>query len=577
MQKILVTGASGFVGCAVVKALSQISPAALYVTCRQISDELRSLAATSKQIHIIDGIDLTDISHYHRLPGDLTHVVHCMAHASFAEKDETLLERSNVKATDLLAKHIKLTSGETIVRFLYASTIGVHDRPFLASSEDPLIEDSPLSPSSQYCKTKLDGERHLKEYNIPLVIARLGWIYGPQMRESSHIRTFVHMSLHGNFISRINLPGRIMAGYIDDTGQAIAALLLKDTLAHDTYLVAHSEPVSIGSVFSFSSKILSGKSRSMLPSWVFAPFRFVNRLFPMAIRCVLEDYLVCRTDRLANEGIHLTTPLPLGLRRSIEEGNWGDETVHQMNETVLITGAASGLGQALSEEAHARGYDLCLVDINPAVAEEANQLGAEYKILDLTDSNSVNEATNWRNDVHIVINNAGVGTKHSFHEMSGQAIDEILDLNIGALTRLSWSYLGKFANQGRGVLVNIGSTAHLFSTPTMAPYGGSKAYVNTFTDSLIAEYEEYPDICILGISPSGIRTSFQSNAGVPNETPERLLDPKYVAGKIFDRIEAKRSGNYYIGLSAWIFSLSKRLLSERLHRSITAALFRSYR
>lgn len=325
MKRVLVTGANGFVGRAIVDALLKEPDLQVIVTFRSTGDTLTPFGSANGRVAVLPGIDLTDMGSVARLPAELTYVVHAAALARFEGASDGELYRSNVEGARILLEHLRRTSGRTLERLLFTSTIGVHDRPRFYDSTQPIREDSPCSPVSRYGATKLSAERLIRLSGLPYVIARLAWVYGPTMRRDSHIRVLADMCKRRHPLTRVDFPGRVSVAYVDDLTEALLALLLKKTLGHPVFLVAHPEPVSFGRMFSLFHHLLSRDRkdcRSISLGWAAAPLRLTGPLLPMKLRSLVEDYYVCSVERLEAEGIHLRTPFDKGIHRSVTAGHW---------------------------------------------------------------------------------------------------------------------------------------------------------------------------------------------------------------------------------------------------------------
>src|SRR5688572_25799956 len=98
MTRVLVTGAAGFVGGAVVDALLRHGCTEVVATCRRSSDHLRAALSQHPSLRILDDVDLAVPGDVERLPAELTHVVHAAALAGF-EAEPAALQRANVEAT----------------------------------------------------------------------------------------------------------------------------------------------------------------------------------------------------------------------------------------------------------------------------------------------------------------------------------------------------------------------------------------------------------------------------------------------------------------------------------------------
>lgn len=332
MNRVLVTGASGFVGGAVVEALlARACPATstaprddvrIIATCRQASGALRAIAARHPAVTVLEGIDLAEAAAVARLPGDVTHVVHAAALARFEGQTPSALRAANVTATQHVLRHLEATSRATLQRLLYISTFGVHDRSRLDSGVAPITETSPFAAVSVYGRTKHEAERHVRVSGLPHAIARLSWIYGPGMRDDSHIRVLASMCERGHPLTRVDFPGRVSVAFVRDTASAIVELLLKPRLDHISYLVAHDVPVSFGEMFRTFHRLL-GRGVTLVRAPLGSRIgRVAAPVLPMKLRSLLTDYYVCDPARLRDEGITMPTTFRAGIEQAVSAGGW---------------------------------------------------------------------------------------------------------------------------------------------------------------------------------------------------------------------------------------------------------------
>lgn len=168
------------------------------------------------------------------------------------------------------------------------------------------------------------------------------------------------------------------------------------------------------------------------------------------------------------------------------------------SETVLITGASSGIGLELAKCFAADGCRLILVARNtPALEKLAEELRRENKIeaIVLTADLSLRETPEQifsklsarKISVDVLVNNAGFGLQGAFTELPLQRQLEILQVNIAALTELTGLFLPGMIGRHRGGILNVGSVAGFLPGPNMAVYYASKAFVLSFTEALAEE------------------------------------------------------------------------------------------
>jgi uncharacterized protein len=168
------------------------------------------------------------------------------------------------------------------------------------------------------------------------------------------------------------------------------------------------------------------------------------------------------------------------------------------NETVLITGASSGIGLELAKCFAADSGRLILVARNRDALEKlAEELRHKNKIevivltADLsrpeTPKRIVDELSARKITVDVLVNNAGFGANGAFAEIPLQTQMEMLQVNITALTELTGRFLPGMIQRKRGGILNVGSVAGFVPGPGMAVYYATKAFVLSFTEALAEE------------------------------------------------------------------------------------------
>jgi short-subunit dehydrogenase len=187
-------------------------------------------------------------------------------------------------------------------------------------------------------------------------------------------------------------------------------------------------------------------------------------------------------------------------------------------ETVLITGASSGIGLELAKCFAADKSNLVLVARSTDALEKlAAELRAHFKIqvhvltADLSKPDSsqwiFNETGKAGITVDVLVNNAGFGLQGMFNEMPLARQMEILQVNQTALTALTGLFLPGMIARNRGGVLNVGSIAAFQPGPGMALYFASKAYVQSFTEALAAELSE-THIHVSVLCPGPTSTNF---------------------------------------------------------------------
>jgi hypothetical protein len=188
------------------------------------------------------------------------------------------------------------------------------------------------------------------------------------------------------------------------------------------------------------------------------------------------------------------------------------------SETVLITGASSGIGLELAKCFAADGCKLILVARNTEALENlAEELRRKNKIeaiiltadlsLPETPKRIFEELSAQKIFVDVLVNNAGFGLHDSFAKLPLQGQLEMIQVNITALTELTGLFLPGMIRQNRGGILNVGSVASFVPGPDMAIYYATKAFVLSFTEALAEELSE-TNLNISVLCPGPTETNF---------------------------------------------------------------------
>jgi short-subunit dehydrogenase len=209
--------------------------------------------------------------------------------------------------------------------------------------------------------------------------------------------------------------------------------------------------------------------------------------------------------------------------------------------TALITGASTGIGAVYADRLARRGYDLILVardgaKLDTLAAQLQAATGRKVSTLqaDLTASaglRAVEQRLQEDGSIAMLVNNAGMGATAKLVDSDPQALDDMINLNVLALTRLTRAVVPAMVARGKGTIVNIASIVAVAPELLNGVYGGSKAYVLALTQSMQHELGD-KGIRVQAVLPGAIGTPFWDRAGLPVEhlpsaivmTPESLVD-----------------------------------------------------
>lgn len=195
-----------------------------------------------------------------------------------------------------------------------------------------------------------------------------------------------------------------------------------------------------------------------------------------------------------------------------------------MKKTALITGASSGIGKEFAIIHAEKGGDLIIIarSENKLIALK-KELEDKYNVnvmviaKDLTKSNApkeiYEEVQSAGLKVDYLINNAGFGGLGKFHERALADDIAMINLNISALTALTYFFLQDFVKSNEGKILNVSSTASLMPGPLQAVYYATKAYV-TFFSNAIAEELSDTKITVTNLMPGATETEFGKVSGM---------------------------------------------------------------
>ncbi|KAB8040944.1 SDR family NAD(P)-dependent oxidoreductase [Silvanigrella paludirubra] len=207
------------------------------------------------------------------------------------------------------------------------------------------------------------------------------------------------------------------------------------------------------------------------------------------------------------------------------------------NQTVLITGASSGIGLDFAHLFAKDGYNLVLVARSGDKLEHlTNELIQKYNInckpisCDLSQPGAAKELFRKTQslDMHIdfLINNAGFGAMGFFHEIDLNTQTNMIQVNITSLTELTHIYLKPMLQKKFGKILNVASTAAFQPGPLMTVYYATKAFVLSFSEALDNELSG-SGVNVTVLCPGPTMTGFQSAAKI--DASSKIFNSKIAA------------------------------------------------
>lgn len=209
----------------------------------------------------------------------------------------------------------------------------------------------------------------------------------------------------------------------------------------------------------------------------------------------------------------------------------------------LITGASSGIGHEFAIQLSNMGYDLILVARRKSKLEKLKkELNTNVEIIpmDISSTFNCNLLYNQvkKENIDILINNAGFGKCGLFDEIKLDHELDMIDTNIKAVHILTKLFLKDFKKRNSGYILNVASSAAFLPGPLMATYYSTKAYVLRLTESISEELKkENSSVYIGALCPGPVNTEFNDVAkvkfAVKAQESEEVV--RYAIKKMFKR------------------------------------------
>lgn len=276
----------------------------------------------------------------------------------------------------------------------------------------------------------------------------------------------------------------------------------------------------------------------------------------------------------------------LWLRRWAKSDPDAVRAAKALKPAVLITGGSRGIGLAIAVRFSRAGHVVILVgrdsnDLTAARDDIAKDSGRTpfTLALDVTsaEATTILDAFVGQHGLYvdIVINNAGFGLAGAFVDHSRERVDDMINLNVTALTRLTRHYLPKMIARSRGGVINIASLGGFVPGPYQAVYYASKAFVISCTCAL-AEENNGRGVRICAVAPGPVTTGFHADMGADSALYRWLvpaLSPQAVANSTY---RGYQLGHRLIipGVMNWLLSFPAVMLPLRIVAPVIGWLLR---
>jgi uncharacterized protein len=199
--------------------------------------------------------------------------------------------------------------------------------------------------------------------------------------------------------------------------------------------------------------------------------------------------------------------------------------------SALITGASVGIGREFARQLAGRARSLVLVarrdqklnELRDDLKQQHPNLTVHIRKTDLADLAQLKELVGWLEsqeiDIDLLINNAGLGDSGPFATSDPIRNEQMMLVNMVALTSLTRHLLPRVIARQRGGILNVSSSAGFLPIPDFAVYAATKAYVTSFSEALRAELQG-TGVSVCALCPGPVHTEFQEVAKRPGAQPE---------------------------------------------------------
>jgi len=205
------------------------------------------------------------------------------------------------------------------------------------------------------------------------------------------------------------------------------------------------------------------------------------------------------------------------------------------NKVAAVTGAGSGIGQAIAIALAKQGCHLALSDISETGLAKTVELLAPYSVKATTQKVDVakrDEVATWakavvdeHGQVNLIFNNAGVAIGSTAEGVSYEDLEWLIGINFWGVVYGTKEFLPYLKQSGDGHIINISSMFGLTAQPTQSAYNASKFAVRGFTESLRQELDmQNAGVSATCVHPGGIRTNIAKAARMNNSVQSLGMD-----------------------------------------------------
>ncbi|CAN5475869.1 SDR family oxidoreductase [soil metagenome] len=264
-----------------------------------------------------------------------------------------------------------------------------------------------------------------------------------------------------------------------------------------------------------------------------------------------------------------------------------------VGKVAVVTGAGSGIGQALAVELGRSGAKLAISDVNTEGLADTEKMlraiGVPVKVdrLDVTEREAfllyADEVKDHFGVVHQIYNNAGIAFTGDVEKSSFKDIERVIDVDFWGVVNGTKAFLPYLIASGDGHVVNVSSLFGIFSVPGQSAYNAAKFAVRGFTEALRQEmlHAGHP-VAVTTVHPGGIKTGIARNAtaaeGLDSAELAKMFDKKLAktsperAAKIILAAVHKKKARVLVGADAKVLDVIVRITGSGYQRLFSSVL-----
>lgn len=217
-----------------------------------------------------------------------------------------------------------------------------------------------------------------------------------------------------------------------------------------------------------------------------------------------------------------------------------------MKNTILISGAAQGIGAEIARLFYQNNYYVGIYDINLTLAEQlAAELGDRAKAgyLDVSQYSqwieTLKDFTDWAGELNILINNAGILYSGAFEQTSIESHHRTIDINVKGTLNGCHAALPYLRKSTHARIINLSSASAIYGQADLASYAASKFAVRGLTEGLDVEWSKY-GIRVLDVMPLFVQTNMVKDMNANSiQNIGVNLSPQDVAQQIYQLAQHK--------------------------------------